>query len=303
MEFEHGAEETVQKVFGDEKDFYEILGLKKTATQKEIKRAYRKMALKYVRRRFFVFRLYDSIFFLSIKNPMLFTPSIGFSISSNKQLTDPPIQHPDKNKDPNASKQFQALGIVHETLHTPERRKIYDETGQVTCGDLESLGKWMDYWRKLFPKITTNDIDEFTLKYRFSDDERADVIKAYVSYKGDMKKVVNSIMCSNEDDLERFASMIDSEIQNGKIETFPKYKSFVNKKKKTKRTKKKKKENSMDALRAAILQRQKNTQALAKSNKKTKRHREFDLLTDKLAEKYVKKKKKEIEEAGKRPTL
>ena len=135
----------------------------------------------------------------------------------------------------------------------------------------------MDYWRKLFPKITTNDIDEFTLKYRFSDDERADVIKAYVSYKGDMKKVVNSIMCSNEEDLERFASMIDSEIQNGKIETFPKYKSFVNKKKKKKRTKKKKKENSMDALRAAILQRQKNTQALAKSNKKTKRHRESDL--------------------------
>ena len=71
MEFEHGAEETVQKVFGDEKDFYEILGLKKTATQKEIKRAYRKMALKYVRRRFFVFRLYDSIFFLSIKSRML----------------------------------------------------------------------------------------------------------------------------------------------------------------------------------------------------------------------------------------
>ena len=160
----------------------------------------------------------------------------------------------------------------------------------------------MDYWRKLFPKITTNDIDEFTLKYKFSEDERGDVIKAYVSYKGDMKKVMNSIMCSNEDDLERFASMIDSEIQNGKIETFPKYTSFVNKKKKKKRTKKKKKkENSMDALRAAILQRQQNSQTLAKSNKKTKRQREFDLLTEKLAEKYVKTKKKKSKKAAKGP--
>ena len=57
----------------------------------------------------------------------------------------------------------------------------------------------------------------------------------------------------------------------------------------------------MDALRAAILQRQKNTQTLAKSNKKTKRHREFDLLTDKLAEKYVKKKKKKSKKAAKGP--
>ena len=133
MELEHGAEETVQKVFGDEKDFYEILGLKKTATQKEIKRAYRKMALKYVRRRFFVFHLYDSIFFsLDQKSYTVHTfhRFLNFEQQTTHRLKH--IQHPDKNKDPNASKQFQALGIEFdtETLYTPERRKIYDETGQ-----------------------------------------------------------------------------------------------------------------------------------------------------------------------------
>ena len=159
----------------------------------------------------------------------------------------------------------------------------------MTCGDIESLKKWTEYWRKLFPKITTNDIDEFTLKYRFSDSEREDVIKAYVSYEGDMKKVLNAIMCSTEDDLERFANMIDSDIKKGIVKTFSKYATFLTKKKKKKKGTKKKKENSLDALRAAILQRQ-NTTTITK--KKTKRHREFDLLTEKLAEKYVKKKKK-----------
>lgn len=48
MEVEEGALRLVRDAFGD-KDFYEILNIKKSATEKEIKRAYRKLALKCVR--------------------------------------------------------------------------------------------------------------------------------------------------------------------------------------------------------------------------------------------------------------
>lgn len=153
------------------------------------------------------------------------------------------------------------------------------------------MARWKDYWRKLFPKITTNDIDAFAATYRFSIEEREDLIKAYTSYKGDMKKVLNAVMCSSDEDLDRFIEMIKDEIESGKIKTFPKYSSFLKShgmKKKKKPIRRRKKENDMDALRDAILRKQ-NT-SLAKT--KTKRQREFENLTEKLAEKYAKKKRK-----------
>ena len=51
MEVEHGGLEHVESVFGKNKSFYEILNVSKNGTQKEIKKAYRKMALKFVSRR------------------------------------------------------------------------------------------------------------------------------------------------------------------------------------------------------------------------------------------------------------
>ena len=43
---------------------------------------------------------------------------------------------------------------------------------------------WRDYWRALFPKVDMAKIDEFTKKYRMSDEERADVLNAYVRLRG-----------------------------------------------------------------------------------------------------------------------
>ncbi|KAL4226897.1 DnaJ subfamily B member 9 [Mactra antiquata] len=71
-------------VFGEKKDYYEILGVKRNAKEKEIKRAFRKLAVKY---------------------------------------------HPDKNKDPDAEKQFVEIAKAYEILSDPEKRRRYDQFG------------------------------------------------------------------------------------------------------------------------------------------------------------------------------
>ncbi|KAJ8046529.1 DnaJ-like subfamily B member 9 [Holothuria leucospilota] len=67
-----------------DKDYYSLLGVKRTAKDKEIKRAFRKLAIKY---------------------------------------------HPDKNKDPDAEKQFVKIAEAYEVLSDAEERKLYDQLG------------------------------------------------------------------------------------------------------------------------------------------------------------------------------
>jgi hypothetical protein len=41
------------------------------------------------------------------------------------------LQHPDKNKSADATRKFQALGVVHAVLSDAEKRAVYDETGVI----------------------------------------------------------------------------------------------------------------------------------------------------------------------------
>jgi DnaJ-class molecular chaperone len=68
-------------------DYYKTLGVKKNASKKELKKAYRKLALKY---------------------------------------------HPDKNikNKAKATKKFEELSTAYEVLNDPQKRRIYDQTGE-----------------------------------------------------------------------------------------------------------------------------------------------------------------------------
>lgn len=87
--------------------------------------------------------------------------------------------------------------------------------------------------------MSADAIERFAAEYRFSEEERDDVLAAYVAAEGDMDAVYEGVMLSNvlEDD-ERFRGIIDEAIEKGEVEGYKAY---------TKETKKRRNER----LRAA----------------------------------------------------
>jgi len=181
MENEDNEHQTETK---PQEDFYELLGVSKTASDQEIKKSYYKLALKV---------------------------------------------HPDRNKDdPEANEKFQKLGRAYEILSDPAKRKYYDQTGSVLGEDgfsSMSFNDWTEYFRMMFKKIDIQDIVTFQEKYRFSSDEQKDLREAYLKYKGDMKKLMNSIMSSNDEDFDRFHDYLNGLIESGELKSFPLFKT------------------------------------------------------------------------------
>lgn len=166
------------------RDLYAVLELEKTATSGQIKKAYHKVSLKV---------------------------------------------HPDRVSDAEraeATKKFQCVGAVYAVLSDDSRRGLYDECGEVDDEQdpLQHDKDWEEYWRLLFPKITLKDIEKFEKEYRESEEEKKDVIKAYVECEGDMDQILDSVMCSREEDEDRFRAIIDAAIKEKTVKTFKAYK-------------------------------------------------------------------------------
>ena len=84
---------------------------------------------------------------------------------------------------------------------------------------------WLDFFRAQFAEVlTTEKIDDFKTTYQGSEEEKADVLKYYAECKGSMGKLFECVMMSNEvDDEVRFRGYIDAAIENGDVEAFDKY--------------------------------------------------------------------------------
>ncbi|KAJ1436879.1 DnaJ domain-containing protein [Ochromonadaceae sp. CCMP2298] len=174
MEAEDHSAQLLQEVFAD-KSVYEILEVDTKATPEQIKKAYRKLALRY---------------------------------------------HPDKGGD---VKKFQALSIAHAVLSDPEKRRIYDQTGDVDGEDSKDFDDWFAYFRNLFPAITVANIDSFGDRYMGSAEEKKDIVETYGRFKGDLKKMLECIMCAEEEDAPRICGIVDACIAEGLLTTTKKY--------------------------------------------------------------------------------
>ncbi|KAH7059630.1 DnaJ domain-containing protein, partial [Linnemannia elongata] len=146
--------------------------------------------------------------------------------------------HPDKQSPSStdaerdqATARFQRLGFAYAVLGDPQRRRVYDQTGDVSEEGMagfgaqgQAAGGWDAYFRELWGGVVSEDtIREFERTYRFSDEEKKDVVQAYVTYRGDMDGILSAVpVCSFQDE-ERFRKMIQSAID---AKVVRKYKAF-----------------------------------------------------------------------------
>jgi len=120
--------------------------------------------------------------------------------------------HPDKQAENSdvvakeAKLKFQAISVAYSILSDEERRTLYDESGEMD--DTDEIGantdEWTSYFKGIFGKVTTSDIDRFTESYKCSEEEEKDVLKYYTQFKGDLDKMLECVMCSDDIDKKRW---------------------------------------------------------------------------------------------------
>ncbi|XP_075072664.1 dnaJ homolog subfamily C member 9 [Mixophyes fleayi] len=170
-------------------DLYTVLGVRKAAGEAEIRRGYHKTSLKVH-----------------------------------------PDRVPEQEKE-EATLKFQTLGKVYSVLNDKEQRALYDEQGIVDdesdtiCQDRN----WEEYWRLLFKKITVEDIKAYEEKYKGSEEEKADIIQAYLDFEGDMDHIMESVILASIDDEPRIRDIIQKAIKKKEVQA---YDTFVKEPKK-----------------------------------------------------------------------
>jgi DnaJ homolog subfamily C member 9 len=160
------------------------------------------------------------------------------------------MYHPDKNQNnAMAVKKFQAVTAAYQILQDTEKRQIYDETGEFGgLDDDDDIGgtssnssnnPWMDYFDRIFGRVTVDGIAEFAQSYKCSEEEKSHVLEQYVNTKGNMVKMLDYVMLSTSRDAERWvvdylrpaiaAGTITDQYQSTMEKTFQKLQAKVKK--------------------------------------------------------------------------
>ncbi|XP_075389840.1 dnaJ homolog subfamily C member 9 isoform X2 [Tenrec ecaudatus] len=178
-----GLLEQCEQVFGTA-DLYRVLGVRREASDGEVRRGYHKVSLQV---------------------------------------------HPDRvgeGDKEDATRRFQILGKVYAVLSDREQRAVYDEQGAVDedAAVLQQERDWEAYWRLLFKKISLEDIQAFEKTYKGSAEELDDIKQAYLDFKGDMDRIMESVLCVQYTEEPRIRNIIQQAIDAGEV---PSYQAFV----------------------------------------------------------------------------
>ncbi|MCI4383969.1 hypothetical protein PGIGA_G00032860 [Pangasianodon gigas] len=203
--------------------------------------------------------------------------------------------HPDRAPgDDQATIKFQVLGKVYAVLSNKDQRAVYDEQG-VVDEELDSLNQdrnWEEHWRRLFPKITLQDIIDFEKQYKDSEEEKQDLKRLYLLHEGDMDRIMESALCSSHDDEPRVRDILQQAIDAKDV---PVYRIFTHesaKKKATRRRKAEKEQQEAEELQREMgLSTEDSLVAMIQRRQKSK-EKDFNSLISDLEAKYCKKSSK-----------
>lgn len=130
------------------------------------------------------------------------------------------LVHPDRVEEAKkavSTEKFKVLGKIYSILQNIEKRKVYDDSGEFD-EDSYSTINWMEYWRSMFPRISTKDIENYEKEYIGSETEIYDVKRAYISSKGNMDVILEYVPFSNCDSEPRIIQIVRKLVDNGEVE-------------------------------------------------------------------------------------
>ncbi|GBM97000.1 DnaJ subfamily C member 9 [Araneus ventricosus] len=114
-------------------------------------------------------------------------------------------------------RKFEILSKVHYILSDEKKRQVYDETGVIDAS-VDNIGAnfWTRYWRKLFPHIVPEDIEDFKGRYKDSEEEKEDLRIAYLRAKGNMDRLAEIYFAYTAEDEDRICYIMQKELINRK---------------------------------------------------------------------------------------
>jgi len=110
-----------------------------------------------------------------------------------------------------------------------EKRKIYDNSGFTDEDDEFDIENTYDFYKNIYPTITTQDIEDFTTKYRGSEMEIEDLVNFYEENEGDLIDILEWIPLSKNEDIDRFICIFEDLIKKKVIKKNKNYLTTKNK--------------------------------------------------------------------------
>jgi len=131
---------------------------------------------------------------------------------------------PFKNIQKEAREKFNRIYQAYEILMDDEKRRKYDEIGEIDDKLKINIDYSYNYFRDDDNKITTNDIDSFSEKYKNSSMEEKDLINHYNEYEGDVTNLFECIPLAEIGDYERFFKIYEDLFERKILEENKTYK-------------------------------------------------------------------------------